>query len=162
MCCIWASHLPCTEFNAIYSKWQIVMVGDETWCHCYEPVYEISTVQKDNSWTSFCWSHVDLWCLSEHTEMPMYIQDSSHDELSFCTQHYYVVSIGSFWMIFNLLNCEDTQEILIHDKPGAEVNQAVYKCFCLQVWNTVRKASNHSWFNQDEAAPGSGFSYNKI
>lgn len=53
---MWASHLPCMEFDAIYSKREIVMVGDETLCQCYEPVYEttwdiveISTVKQDNS-----------------------------------------------------------------------------------------------------------------
>lgn len=56
MCCMWASYLPCMELNAIYSKWEIVMVGDKTWCQCYERVYEIildvveiSTVQQDNN-----------------------------------------------------------------------------------------------------------------
>jgi hypothetical protein len=29
------------EFNAISSKWENVMAGEETCGHCYEPVYEI-------------------------------------------------------------------------------------------------------------------------
>jgi hypothetical protein len=38
---------------------------------------------------------VDLQCLSEHTEGPLHIQDSSHDKLSFCTQQHYIATIGS-------------------------------------------------------------------